>query len=103
MTIQVLCEQTSAVSTMLLTLLVPAKQWIKKLDLFKILGLDKSSSLICLIGKKIQVATGEKLSTFFYSKVYKWQYNEAMQFVLWVAQMIYLQAWTRRPIQFSST
>ena len=92
MTIQVLCEQTSAVSTMLLTLLVPAKQWIRKLDLFKILGLDKASSLICLIGKKIQVTTGEKLSTFFYSKVYKWQYNEAIQFVLWVAQKIDLQA-----------
>ena len=28
----------------------------------------------------------------FYSKVYQWQYNLAMQFVLWVAQKIDLQA-----------
>ena len=43
--------------------------------------------------QKIQDATGEKWSTFFYSKVYQWQYNEAMKFVLWVAQKIYLLAW----------
>ena len=29
---------------------------------------------------------------FSYFKVYQWQYNEAMQFVLWVAQKIDLQA-----------
>ena len=29
------------------------------------------------ISKKIQDTTGEKLSTFFYSKVYQWQYNKA--------------------------
>ena len=50
--------------------------------------------LVKQIGKKIQDATGEKWSTFFYSKVYQWQNNEAMKFVLWVAQKIYLQAWT---------
>ena len=43
-----------------------------------------------LIGKKIQDATGEKLSTFLYSKVYQWQYNKAMRFALWVDQKIYL-------------
>ena len=49
--------------------------------------------LVKQIGKKIQDATDEKLSTFFfYSKVYQWQYNEAMRFALWVAQRIYLQA-----------
>ena len=35
--------------------------------------------LVKQIGKKIQEATGEKLSTFFYSKVYQWQYNEAIR------------------------
>ena len=55
--------------------------------------LTKASSLICLIGKKIPMATGEKLSTFFYSKVYQWQYKKAIQFVLLVAQKLYLQAW----------
>ena len=45
------------------------------------------------IGKKIRMLyTGEKLSTFFYSKVYQWQYNKAMWFALWVAQKIHLQA-----------
>ena len=29
---------------------------------------------------------------FSYFKVYQWQYNKAMQFVLWVAQKIDLQA-----------
>ena len=48
--------------------------------------------LVKQIDKKIQDATGEKLSTFSYFKVYQWQYNEAMQFVLWVAQKIDLQA-----------
>ena len=46
--------------------------------------------LVKQMGKKIQEATGEKLSTFFfYFKVYPLQYNEAMQFVLWVAHKIY--------------
>ena len=48
--------------------------------------------LVKQIGKKIQEASGEKLSTFFYFKVYQWQYNKAIQFVLWVAQKIDLQA-----------
>jgi hypothetical protein len=34
----------------------------------------------------IKDATGEKLSTFIYSKVYQWQYKEATRFVLWIAQ-----------------
>ena len=51
MTIQVLCEQTSAVSAMLLTPIVPAKQWTKKLDLFKIVGLD----LYARIAKKLLI------------------------------------------------
>ena len=38
--------------------------------------------LVKQIGKKIQDATGEKLSTFYLSKEYQWQYKEAMQSVL---------------------
>ena len=49
--------------------------------------------LVKQIGKKNQDTTGEKFSTFFYSKVYRWQYKKAMQIVLWVAQKIYLQTW----------
>ena len=46
--------------------------------------------LVNQISKKIQV---KNCLLFSYSKVYQWQYNEAMQFVLWVAQKTDLQAW----------
>jgi hypothetical protein len=55
------------------------------------------------IGKKIQDATGEKLSTFYLlqSISMRWQYNQAMWFVLWVAKKIHLHG-LKGPIQFSS-
>ena len=47
-------------------------------------------NLVKQIGKKIQDVTGEKLSTFFYSKVYQWQYKKAMWFAFWITQKIHL-------------
>ena len=54
--------------------------------------------LVKQIDKKIRMLLVKNCLLFICSKVYQWQYNEAMRFVLWVAQKI-----LRWPIQFSST
>ena len=42
--------------------------------------------------KKFRMLLVKNCLLFSYSKVYQWQFNEAMRFVLWVAQKIHLQA-----------
>ena len=43
--------------------------------------------------KKSRMLLVKNCLLFIYSKVFQWQYKRAMQFVLWVAQKIILQAW----------
>ena len=43
--------------------------------------------------QKYRMPLGKNCQLFTYPKIFQWQYKEAMQFVLWVAQKIDLQAW----------
>ena len=48
--------------------------------------------LVKQIGKKYRMLLVKNCQLFIYSKAFQWQYKEAMQFALWVAQKIDLQA-----------
>ena len=46
--------------------------------------------LVKQIGKNFRTLQVKNYLSFSYFKVYQWQYNKVMQFVLWVAQKINL-------------
>ena len=70
-----------------ITILCP---WALRLMVLTVL---KASSQSSRLGKKYRMPLGKNCQLFIYPKIFQWQYKEAMQFVLWVAQKIDLQAW----------
>ena len=77
------------------TTCLPRQNWLKYFLNCQILAHKISSKQI---NKKFRMLLVKNCLLSSYSKVYQWLYNEAMRFVLWVAQKI-----LRWPIQFSST